>query len=71
MSIQLISVSHKNAGLEVRSRFSLTPDQQKELTRAICQDSPATECVVLSTCNRMEIYMYGPDNATRDIFRRD
>ncbi len=70
MSIQLISVSHKNAGLEVRSRFSLTPDQQKELTRAICQDSPATECVVLSTCNRMEIYMYGPDNATRDIFRK-
>ena len=70
MSIQLISVSHKTADLTVRSWFSLTSQQQKDLMHAVCQNSAATECVVLSTCNRMEIYMYGPDEAERDIFRK-
>ena len=58
MGIQLLSISHKTAPLAIRELFAYTLDQQAELLRALCTDAKAAESVVISTCNRTEIYTY-------------
>ena len=58
MGIQLLSISHKTAPLAIRELFDYTMDQQAELLRALCTDAKAAESVVISTCNRTEIYTY-------------
>ena len=68
MSIQLISVSHKTADLNIRSCFALTKAQQIEYLRAMVSSGYIEECALLSTCNRLEIYLYGEDENQREIF---
>ncbi|MCI8417515.1 MAG: glutamyl-tRNA reductase [Lachnospiraceae bacterium] len=70
MSIQLISISHKNAPLSVRNLFAFTKDQQVHLMRALVQEGGAAESVVISTCNRTEIYTYTPPGEEGHAFSR-
>lgn len=58
MDISLISISHKNAPLEVRARFAFPVEVQEELMRQVIARNIAEECVFISTCNRTEIYTY-------------
>lgn len=68
MSIQLISVSYKTAALEVRSCFALTKEEQIKYMKDMAAAGIIQECVVLSTCNRLEVYLYGRDEDQRQIF---
>ena len=61
MSIRLVSISHKTAPLEVRELFAFTKEQQEELMRTLISEGRAAESVVISTCNRTEIYTYYED----------
>ncbi|MCI8342298.1 MAG: glutamyl-tRNA reductase [Firmicutes bacterium] len=54
-----ISVSHKTAPLSLRSTFSFTKNEAEEFISTVVSKKAVTECVVLSTCNRMEIYFDG------------
>ena len=58
MDISLISISHKNAPLEVRARFAFPVEAQEELMRQVIARNIAEECVFISTWNRTEIYTY-------------
>ena len=58
MDISLISISHKNAPLEVRARFAFPVEAQEELMRQVLARNVAEERVFISTCNRTEIYTY-------------
>ena len=58
MGIQLLSISHKTAPLAIRELFAFTQEQQTELLGALCSEAKAAESVVISTCNRTEIYTY-------------
>mgnify|MGYP002508887773 CR=1 FL=1 len=58
MGILLLSISHKTAPLAIRELFAFTLEQQAELLKALCLDAKAAESVVISTCNRTEIYTY-------------
>lgn len=62
MGIYLLSLSHKTTPLNIRSLFSYSPEQQEQLLSRLITDGAADEVVVLSTCNRMEIYCYGADD---------
>jgi len=56
MSILAIGLSHRTAPVSVLERVALSPDHVKKLlTDAVTGDYSA-EAVVLSTCNRVEIY---------------
>jgi glutamyl-tRNA reductase len=59
LSLAVVGVSHRTAPLEVRERFVLGPDAieavQPHLASAGC-----TEAVLLSTCNRTELYLHAP-----------
>lgn len=69
MSIQLISISHKIAPLEIRELFAFTEEQQSHLRKAMTENTFIDECVVLSTCNRTEVYTYtSPDHSVREIY---
>jgi glutamyl-tRNA reductase len=52
-----VGVSHRQAPLEVRERLYLADGHAVELARALASDG--VEAVVLSTCNRTEIYLAG------------
>ena len=58
MSIRLISISHKTAPLGIREKFAFTKEQQESLMHALISEGGAAESVVISTCNRTEIYTY-------------
>lgn len=59
MGIYLLSLSHKTTPLNIRSLFSFSPEQQEQVLSRLVAGGVADEAVVLSTCNRMEIYCYG------------
>ena len=49
-----ISINHKNTPADVRDRFAFTTKGQRQFTERL--KAEVGGCVVLSTCNRMEIY---------------
>lgn len=58
MGISLISISHRVAPLAIRELFAFPEEQQRELMRQAVERGIATECILISTCNRTEIYTY-------------
>lgn len=57
MDLLLIGINHKTAPLEIREKFFLTKRQLKEALFELKEFS----AVILSTCNRMEIYTHFAD----------
>lgn len=58
MGISLISISHQNAPLSVRELFAFPEGVQEDLMRQMLERGYANECVLISTCNRTEVYTY-------------
>jgi glutamyl-tRNA reductase len=56
MPMKLVGISHHTAPLPVRERFVFDPEQVRAWTRALVRDELASEAVLLSTCNRSELY---------------
>lgn len=55
-----LGVNCHTAPVAVRERFSVSKKHMAETLRALCALPAVTECVVLSTCNRTEIYCCTP-----------
>ena len=56
MYLKVIGVNHKTAPIEVREKFSITKEAIQTGLQNIDQYAGLNEAVILSTCNRMEIY---------------
>ncbi len=69
MGIQIISISHKIAPISVREMFSFTQEQQDRMMKKMISCLEVTECVVLSTCNRTEMYVYADSESTGNVYR--
>lgn len=61
MSIQLISVSYQYAPLNIRERFAFTEEDRQRIMEQLVAHREIKECILLSTCNRTELYCYGSD----------
>ena len=57
MTISVIGLNHKSASIDVREKFSFTSDTSALLIRRIKKISNINEVVVVSSCNRTEIYI--------------
>ncbi|HEY4188163.1 MAG TPA: glutamyl-tRNA reductase [Polyangia bacterium] len=57
----VLGLSHKTAPLDVRERLASPPDQIGEALRAFARLETVREVALLSTCNRVEIYLASPD----------
>lgn len=55
MTLALIGVNHKTAPIELRERIAISRDELPETTRALAAEPGVSECMILSTCNRVEI----------------
>jgi glutamyl-tRNA reductase len=56
MSILLFGISHNTTPVEVRQKFSFDDEQKLTLLQNLTMEEEIEEAVILSTCNRMEIY---------------
>jgi glutamyl-tRNA reductase len=56
MALFAAGLSHKNAPVELREQLALDEDKLRELLRETLADGALREAVVLSTCNRVEVY---------------
>ena len=60
MNLSLVGVSHHRAPVELRERVALDGDRAAQLARGVASSG---EAVVLSTCNRTEIYTAREDGS--------
>jgi len=56
MNPSLIGISHKTAPLQIREKFAFSRKQLGEALSKLLENESIDEAVILSTCNRTEIY---------------
>jgi glutamyl-tRNA reductase len=56
MNVVVIGLSHHSAPVELRERFAFAGDKIPEALKSLRESGIAGEAVILSTCNRVEIY---------------
>jgi glutamyl-tRNA reductase len=56
MEIVLIGLNHKTASVDLRERLAFTPEQAHEVAEQLRSRGILEESLVLSTCNRSELY---------------
>ena len=66
MPLFALGLNHRTASVGVREAMSIPLESQLEALPLLKRDSGADEVVLVSTCNRSEIYLRGPDGATLD-----
>jgi glutamyl-tRNA reductase len=70
MSLALLGLSHHRTPVEVRERFSFSPQELAPALGRLTQASGAAEGVLLSTCNRIELYLAADEDIDLDAARR-
>ena len=55
MTLALIGVNHKTAPIELRERVAISREELPETTRALAAVPGVLECMIVSTCNRVEL----------------
>lgn len=69
MGIETIGIDHNTANIDIRTHFSCTK-KYTETFLAYLKQTPGIEgCVLLSTCNRMEVWASVSDRWTGDLYR--
>ena len=58
----VVGVNHDSASVELRERIAFAPEKVHESLGALIRDTQLSESVILSTCNRTELYGVLPDN---------
>jgi glutamyl-tRNA reductase len=66
MTISVIGLNHKSASLDVREKYSFTGDACSLLLRRIKKIPEINEVILISTCNRTEIYT-DSESGSQDI----
>ena len=62
MPIVVTGLSHHSSPIELRERFAFSDAQIADALGQLRERGIAAEAVILSTCNRVEIYATSPDN---------
>lgn len=61
--INVIGLSHHTAPVEVREHFAYSDPEARDALRALAHAPGVGEAVLLSTCNRTELYVHGDTDA--------
>jgi len=64
MEIVLIGLNHRTASVDLRERVAFTPEQAREAAEQLRSRGILEESLVLSTCNRSELYGVPREDAT-------
>ncbi|HNN87185.1 MAG TPA: glutamyl-tRNA reductase, partial [Pseudomonadales bacterium] len=63
MSLLVVGINHNSASLALRERVSVAPAQMTEALNALSVAMGNVDAVILSTCNRTELYVGAPVDA--------
>ena len=63
MEIVLVGLNHRTAPVEVRERVSFTAEQSRKAAEELRSRGILQETLVLSTCNRSEVYGVPPESS--------
>ena len=71
MPLFVAGLSHKNAGVELREQLAVEEDKLREVLADLQAATVLREVVVVSTCNRVEVYgvAEAPGEARALVFR--
>ena len=64
MALHVLGINHRSASVEVREKLAVPPERQGEALAQLAAQPGVAEAVLLSTCNRTEIYCNADDPAT-------
>ncbi len=67
MSIVVVGLSHRTSPVELRERFAFAETKIPAALLKLRNDGIATEAVILSTCNRVELYIATTNEPTQAI----
>lgn len=68
MSISMIGIDHSHAAVDIRALFSFTKKNAAEFMHHLKEEKGVSGCVVLSTCNRTEVYASIREDGSVDLF---
>lgn len=64
MALMMCGISHETASVDEREKLSLSKNETFDLLSQLYTKREISECIVLSTCNRTELYLVCDDNFT-------
>ena len=64
MTLYVLGINHRSAPLEVRERVAVAPDRQPDALADLIAQAGVAEAVLVSTCNRTEVYFRGETEET-------
>ena len=78
MKLMMTGLDHNRSDIEIREKFSLTKEKTAKILARLKEGGPAGGCVIISTCNRTELYasipadaVFGPTRTLCDMLDRD
>lgn len=66
MHLTMVGLSHKTAPIEIREKMTFPASRQEEALALLTSGAEIAEAVILSTCNRTEIYAVSATEAGSD-----
>ena len=67
MTLSIIGLNHNSAPVDIREKIAFSPEQLSLAYQALNKINQVEESVIVSTCNRTEIYCYHNDNVDQQI----
>ncbi|MGD9601993.1 MAG: glutamyl-tRNA reductase [Gammaproteobacteria bacterium] len=67
MPIYVFGMNHQTAPLAVRERVAFTPEQLPSALQSLTTEAGMSEALILSTCNRTEVYAVGAPHSERQL----
>lgn len=68
--ISMIGIDHGRAPVDIRALFSFTKKNAGEAMEHVKEQEGVLGCVILSTCNRMELWISTARGCERDLYRQ-
>lgn len=57
-ALYVCGLNHASAPIELRERYALAPEEAERLTRELARQGLSRQLMILSTCNRTELYAF-------------
>lgn len=61
------SINYKSANTDIRKKFAFSQNIQRKFMSELINESNVSQCVILCTCNRTEIYFCGSPSAPESV----
>ena len=68
MSISMIGIDHSKASVDIRAKFSFTKKRAIEALKKLKEEHGILGCIILSTCNRMEVWVSTQDDEEISLY---